>query len=1228
MDSGATRSYISTAFAATNHLKIKALPAREIMLADGSLSDYQVTGECSVTLWFQGHNEEDLVLLVGYIAEFDVILGSDWLQLHNPSIDWITGSIEFNSAYCSSNCKIQPVDSESDLEDGDEDIIHYLDSQQVPAHLEQLFTIRLGEQSESSTHKFVSHKSLLQTSRLEQLQIHRIAIRNDAQSTIELMEEDDVDTEEDFSTLPLDFDSFRDVFRKRNADKLPEHRSFDLGIDLTEHKTAPFMPMYPLSQSEHQELTDYLDENLQRGFIRESKSPAGAPILFVKKKDGTLRMCVDYRGLNKVTVKNRYPLPLINDLLDKMKGARFFSKIDLRGAYNLVRIRKGDEWKTAFRTRKGLYEYLVMPFGLANAPAAFQAMMDTIFRDCINVFAVVLLDDIGIFSNTREDHVNHINTILGLLRTHNLYAKLSKCEWFQDDIELLGHRIGTQGLSMCGDKVGTISQWPTPTSIKELQSFLGLANYYRRFISSYSLLTLPLTTLLKKDRQWLWETQQDEAFKLLKKAFTSMPVLQFPDPDLQFIIECDASDFALGSVLSQHGLDGRLHPLSFYSRKFTPPEINYEVYDKELLAIIVSLLVWRQYLLGAKQGIIIFTDHRNLVHFQTTQQLTRRQARWSQVLSEYNFVLEYRKGSLQGKPDALSRRVDYEIQPGEPAYDHQFQTVLHPDMFKATHTNPVSTAVTSDRLFTLRVQASKVTTLSTVLGIQHAASTDKLAMQIKTEIQGGTSDECWTIEDGILLYNNLVYVPESCRNQLLTLHHDSHLAGHKGVRPTIELISRNYWFPRSSSFIKQWVDSCQQCLRSKTQRRKPYGLLHPLPIATQPWTTISMDFVVKLPEAHGYDSVLVVVDRMTKMSHFIPCNESLDAPGLVELVRRHIFRLHGLPTDIISDRGVTFVSKFWRAYLDIHHIKSNLSTAYHPETDGQTERVNSTLKTYLRLYTNFNQDNWVELLDQAEFAYNNTTHSSINTTPFFANYGYHPRFLPSSLSLSPSRYDSQSALEGSERIKAIQLELIEHLTNAAAESKKYADRSRQDVEQFKTGDSVYISTEHAPSARPSQTLDYRNNGPFKIIEQINPVTYRVALPPGCKMHNVFHVCLFTKAPPNPFEQRVIPEALPIIVNGHIEYSVEAILHVRKFHKAIQFYVSWVGHAPHENTWEPAETVEQCAAMDVFLSNPKNASRLQKIKAELKKLTIRKSRLLHLNNDRLDPAALAKRGGYC
>ncbi|KAJ1572357.1 hypothetical protein NDA11_003445 [Ustilago hordei] len=437
--------------------------------------------------------------------------------------------------------------------------------------------------------------------------------------------------------IPKPYQHLRDVFDEVEADKLPHHTEHDLHLELIEGGKPPQGPLYLKGPKEMSELRRYLDENLEKGFIRPSKSPARSPVLFVPKKDGGLRLCVDYRGLNKITVKNRAPLPLIEEQLFLLRKARIYTKLDLRAAYNLIQIAKGDEWKTAFGTQLGLYEYLVMPFGLANAPAHFQSFINDIFRDIIGIYVVVYLDDFLIFSDTEEAHVKHVTEVLTRLRSNRLFAKLSKCEFHTKTVEFLGYIIKPTGIEMDPEKVCTVKEWPMPESIHDIQRFLGFANFYRRFIAHFARIAKPLTALVKPIERFKKFELPEEA----QQAFTSAGVLQHFDYHLPTRLETDASDFAIAGVLKQEH-EGRWHPVAFYSRKMSSAEKNYEIHDKELLAV----------------------------------------ARWAILLADFDFILQYRPGDKGGEPDALTRRTD--MQPAGEEQDHNVRQLLPPRVFKET----------------------------------------------------------------------------------------------------------------------------------------------------------------------------------------------------------------------------------------------------------------------------------------------------------------------------------------------------------------------------------------------------------------------------------------------------------------------------------------------------------------------------------------------------------------
>jgi len=454
---------------------------------------------------------------------------------------------------------------------------------------------------------------------------------------------------------------------KEAAEALPDHRPYDFQINLQKGSTPPWGPIYPLSEEELQVLREWLKEMERTGKIKRSTSSAGSPILFVPKPHGGgLCLCVDYRALNRITIPNRYPLPLMQELQDRVQGVRWFTKMDLKNGFHLIRMKEGDKWKTAFRTRYSLFEFQVMPFGLTNAPSTFQDMMNHVLSDMLDVGVLAYMDDILVYADTEEGHDRTVKEVLKRLQNNGRSISPEKCVWKATEVEFLGYVIGRNGIRMSNDKVEAVLGWKTPGSLTEVQSILGFANFYRRFIRNYSRVARPLTELTRKEsgKEWGWNQEAEAAFRELKHRFTTAPILAHFDPKKPVIIETDASDFALGAVLSQRSEEGWLHPVAFHSRKFQPAEINYESHDKELLAIVDAFKHWRRYCQRATHQVQVFSDHHNLEYFTTTKVLNRRQARWAQELAGIDFQIYYHPGTQNGKPDALSRRPEYRPERG------------------------------------------------------------------------------------------------------------------------------------------------------------------------------------------------------------------------------------------------------------------------------------------------------------------------------------------------------------------------------------------------------------------------------------------------------------------------------------------------------------------------------------------------------------------------------------
>ena len=576
-----------------------------------------------------------------------------------------------------------------------------------------------------------------------------------------------------------------------------------------------------------------------------------------------------------------------------------------------------------------------------------------------------------------------------------------------------------------------------------------------------------------------------------------------------------------------------------------------------MLAIITAFEQWRHYLDGAQHTITIFCDHRNLQYFASSRVLNRRQARWSLFLADFDFVISYRPGAQQGKPDALSRRHDFQPAKGDMVFQQQQATILKPHQLK------------------IHTLVETPTDQSLLTHIKDQLKTDALALDILLHLGEDPPDtpglrhdyDRFSASDGLIFRDGLLYVPDVAAHlDILLSRHDSNLAGHFGISKTLELVTRDYWWPQLRKFVQQYVKSCDICSRAKPVHHKPYGCLLPLPVPTRSWQSISMDFIVDLPLSNGFDSVLVVVDRLSKMAHFIPCTKDVTSEQTALLVFQNVIRLHGLPDNIISDRGTQFASRFWSRLFGLLGTDINLSSAFHPQTDGQSERVNQVLEQYLHCTINYQQDNWTDLLPTAEFAYNNATHASTKMTPFYANYGYCPcfEFKPSTHTEVPAADDHVAKMQDITQMLTTELELAQGIYQF------YADQHRVDAPLFEPGDKVWLLRRNIATRHPSSKLDYKRLGPFTIADQINPVAFRLNLLLSMKVHDVFHVSLLEPYVPNTLPGQLEEPPPPDIVDGEPEYEVEEILDSRIFRRKLQYLVSWKGYDISEWSWEPVE----------------------------------------------------------
>ncbi|GJP84276.1 hypothetical protein CLOP_g14339 [Closterium sp. NIES-67] len=802
------------------------------------------------------------------------------------------------------------------------------------------------------------------------------------------------------------------------------------------------------------ELRNQLDYLLAKGFIRPSTSPFATPILFTPKKDGGLRMCTDYRALNRVTIKSRYPIPRTDELIDNLRGARYFSKIDLRGGYHQIRVFADDCHKTAFRTRYGSYEYTVMPFGLTNAPSTFQLTMNRVFRDLLDKCVIIYLDDILIYSKTREQHLKDLEAVFQRLQQHRLITKGSKCEFLKQELEFLGHVISMEGIRIDPKKLRAIQEWQAPTNLQQLQSFLGFVNYVRRFIPNMAGLTGPLTDLLQKGTFYEWGEKQQAAFEALKNLLMSPPVLRIADPERPFEVITHASDIAIGAVLMQDFGNG-LQPLAYESRKMQSAERNYPVHDKEMLAIVHAFKIWRFCLTGA--DVTVRTDHKSLQYLRAQPNLNPRQIRWLDYLeSNFTYKITYKKGA-NNIDDALSRP------------SAQLAAVL------VAQSNPLLSG-----LFT------------------HGYSTDPFFVN-DGHLSITTRKGVYYLRSG----TDRIWVPSYrlLRELLIQEVHDSNLSGYFGVDKTLKALQRFYYWPDMVTNVQRYVAACPICQRMKSSHQRPTGLLQPLEPPQRPWQHVTMDFVTGLPAGpSGNDAVLVVVDRLTKMAHYAPCRTSITAEETARLFISTVVRLHGIPAAIISDRDPKFTSKFWQDTWARYGTRLQFSSAYHPQTDGQTERTNQTMEQLFR--TNCpDRKTWEDVLPMLEFSYNNAPSATTNHSTFYLNYGMDPT-VPISTNVESQVPRSQQFVE---ELQTARDKAVELICKANATARRYTDLHRRDITMTE-GQLVLLDTKNLRLPLPTR-LRPRFCGPFKFMKMVTPVTAQLRLPDDWRIHNKFHVSL-------------------------------------------------------------------------------------------------------------------------
>ena len=793
-----------------------------------------------------------------------------------------------------------------------------------------------------------------------------------------------------------------------------------------------------------------------------------------------------------------------------------------------------------------------------------------------------MVDDICCMSDTPEEHIQHLKLILQRLREFGLHARLDKCCWARPNVKFLGHIVGRDGITMDPAKIDSVRTWPPPRNPTELRSFLGLTNYFRRFLQGYSSQVAPLNDLLHKDAGWQWTERHDACFTGVKTAITTAPVLALPDFDKPFEIITDASVVGTGGVLMQEG-----KPIAYRSSKLTPAERNYTTGEQELLAVFQALTEWRCYVEGAV-GLTLVTDHNPLTYLQSQATLSRRQARWMEFMSRFNYTWLYRPGRIN-VADPLSRHPTFSA----PSASSLPRLAALLAAAGGPHKRTKRTMSLSEQQVGDTLKGAMLPAMAEAYDKDTWFASHRNTRSLRLDPASGL----WYRKSAA--GHEQIVVPNSAdiKTYILREFHDAPMHGHPGQERTQHAIERTFWWPCLARDVADYVRTCDSCQCNKPRNTLPGGTLQPLPIPAEKWESICMDFIVHLPKTpRGHDAIAVFVDRLTKMVHLAPTTSDVNAEGTAKLYLDHVVRLHGLANTIITDRGATYNNRFWQALQSLLGTKHNMSTAYHAQTDGQAERANRVLEDMLRHYIAPTHTDWDLHLSLAEFAANNAYNSSLDNTPFFLNYGMHPRCPVTRDFLSAARptTDVPAAQGFADDMHRLLARARTALEAAQQRQARQYDNKHKPVE-YKPGDMVLLSTENIQrSLRRQQAagstatkLLPKYIGPFKVEALVGKVAVRLALTKPYRFHNVFHVSLVkhyhaggrTQPPPPPIQ--LDDDGVPLFsverIIGHIPEGASRA----QVDRSGKYLVKWLGYGNEHNTYEPNKNFTDTLAQDEY-----------------------------------------------
>ena len=1121
LDSGAEITLIAEKIVKKRGLPVEPLEnPLHIVLADQSRvrATYRVP---SLPLSYGTWSDEPDCVVVPSLSE-SLILGRDWLRRWNPVIDWVTGEMSVTGS------------EELWLPKGD-----VREDGPVPP----LPSPGLEEMSPSALRKWI--RTERKRTQPTEVGAYLLVVRPTPECSVMAAE-----TTQDPAQTPLRSEvqtlmgEFPKVFEE--AEGVEQNPPVRHAIRLEDGAKPSHVKPYRFTETQKNEMREQVSVLLQKGWIRPSSSPWGAPVLLVPKKDGTWRFCVDFRNLNAVTVRDSFPLPRIDDLLHKVGQAAVFSKMDMQSGFHQVPMEPDSIETTAFSLPEAVegsshFEWIVMPFGLMNAPSTFQRLISKVLVGCES-FTSAYIDDVLVFSQNEQQHQEHLRKVLQCLAQFNLRVKLKKCSFFRQEMPFLGHVLMKGSVRVEPEKVAALERWKRPlTTVRQVRQFLGLASYYRMFVPNFASIVAPLSHMTRKDARVVWSAEAQEAIDKVVGALQQAPALHVWNSARKARVTTDASLVGVGALLEQlNETDSQWYPVAYWSRKLLPAQTRYHATDREWLAVVMAVTqTWWFWL--RDRDFVLRTDHAPLRYLlqNPSPHLSHRQSRWVEKLQPYRFEFVHLKGEANKVADALSRTPEFECQAIE---IHSAAPLRQEELEEAARKD---------------VDSPKPQPVG----------------KVQWEKKGGL----WKIN---LNGRECVWVPNDAalRVKLISEHHETPLAGHFGIKKTYARVQERFRWDGMRKQVEEFVQTCDVCQRSRDKPSEGVNVhtIH----ARHPWEVVTIDFLCGFAPAKQtkHTSIVVITDKFSRQIHLRSCPLNPSASETVQYFLEMVVARHGLPRLIISDRGSQFESLLWIGVLQRLGTRAALASTHHPQTNGATERANRTLIQMIRKFVKKNHQEWASHLPLFEFAYNSAVHAVTGTPPFVAELARMP-LMPVSL-LIPEKEQEPLPKPVREYVRELMTQLQDIRQTILASDERVADSRNlipagsDEIWSLLPGDEVLVYAPYLPT-----NAEYRKHlmawkGPFVVSKEIAADVFEV-LGMEAGIPTAYHRTKLKRYQrPDPDQERLSPPPAQLkFVDGKVEYEVEEVVNHREIRGKRQYLLQWKGTP--ETSWEWEGNLSGC-----------------------------------------------------